>query len=338
MFEGMTYEAILDNMLDLVSNDVDKREGSVIYDALAPCAYHLAETYFSLDFIMDLVSMDTAIGEYLDKAVSNYGITRKPATKAVRKVITSSEVGIGTRWGIHDTVYIITEVISEHEYKAECDQEGSVGNIYEGKLDNIDNVTGVTAILSDVLSFGQEKETDSNLRTRLYSYLQKSSTSGNSFQYMEWALSVPGVGDAKVFPLWNGPGTVKVVIVDNNKQPAIPSLVEETRRYIETVRPIGAEVTVVSGVGKEINLLATLVLAPGYSMEEVTNTLKASMEEYFKEIAFSSYVSIARIGTLLLSTEGVLDYTGLQLNHLESNVILTEEEIPVLGTVELVTS
>ena len=34
MFEDKTYENILQGMLNRVSNDVDKREGSVIYDAL----------------------------------------------------------------------------------------------------------------------------------------------------------------------------------------------------------------------------------------------------------------------------------------------------------------
>ena len=39
MYEKMTYESILQKMLNMVSDDVDKREGSIIYDALAPAAY-----------------------------------------------------------------------------------------------------------------------------------------------------------------------------------------------------------------------------------------------------------------------------------------------------------
>ena len=54
MFEDMTFENILNDMLSRVPNDVDKREGSIIYDALAPCAYHLAQTYFQLRHYMDL--------------------------------------------------------------------------------------------------------------------------------------------------------------------------------------------------------------------------------------------------------------------------------------------
>ena len=49
MYEDRTYENILQEMLDRVTEDVDKREGSVIYDALAPAAYFLADQYFQLN-------------------------------------------------------------------------------------------------------------------------------------------------------------------------------------------------------------------------------------------------------------------------------------------------
>ena len=58
-----TYEEILQTMLDKVPGDVDKREGSIIYDALAPCAFFLAQQNFQLDNFVDLVFPDTAIGE-----------------------------------------------------------------------------------------------------------------------------------------------------------------------------------------------------------------------------------------------------------------------------------
>ena len=66
MYEKMTYESILQKMLNMVSDDVDKREGSIIYDALAPAAYFLADQFFQLDNFVDLLLPDTALGEYLD--------------------------------------------------------------------------------------------------------------------------------------------------------------------------------------------------------------------------------------------------------------------------------
>ena len=98
LYDKMTYEKLLQAMLDRVPSDVDKREGSVIYDALAPCAYFLAQQNFQLDNFIDLVFPDTALGEYLNRAAEAYNVSRKPATNAVRKMTTSGSVEIGTRW------------------------------------------------------------------------------------------------------------------------------------------------------------------------------------------------------------------------------------------------
>ena len=92
MYEEMTYENILQQMLSRVTSDVDKREGSVIYDALAPAAYFLADQYFQLEHFLDLVLPDTAVGEYLDRVVSGYGVTRKAASAAIRKITTSGAI------------------------------------------------------------------------------------------------------------------------------------------------------------------------------------------------------------------------------------------------------
>ena len=336
MFEDMTYEAILNGMLGRVTSDVDKREGSVIYDALAPCAYQLAQTYYQLKHYMDLLFGDTAVGEYLDRVVADYGITRKAATYAVRKIVTAGKAELGTRWGIGDTSYRITDKETDDSYIAVCEQAGSVGNIYTGSLENIDNVAGVSAELADIITAGEEEETDEDLRERFYTQVQSASTGGNTADYIKWALSVTGIGAAKVFPLWNGPGSVKVVITDNEKQPAEEALVEAAAEYIEQVRPIGAAVTVEAAIAKKIDINAVVSLASGYTLQAVTTEFTESLKEYFKRIAFElTYVSLARIGTLLLGTDGITDYSNLQLNSGNLNVILEEKEIPVIGTVSL---
>lgn len=337
MFEEMTYENILEGMLQKVTSDVDKREGSIIYDALAPCAYHLAENYFMLNNFIDLVSGDTAVAEYLDRVVADYGIVRKPSTKAVRLILTNIDVPIGTRWGMNAISYVITEQISKNKYKAECEQFGEIGNTYTGNLENIDNVSGVTASLDEIIISGQDEESDDNLRERFYAYIQRPSTSGNTYNYREWAMLVPGVGDAKVFPLWNGPGTVKVVIVDSDKQPVSEGLMNETAILIDNMRPIGADVTVVSGVAKKITISANLKLSSGINIQSVTNSFQNAMIEYFKNVAFTqtNYISLAKVGTILLGIDGVLDYSDLKLNNLAQNVALGDEEIPTLGEIEL---
>ncbi|MEI3190366.1 MAG: hypothetical protein V8S38_12290 [Lachnospiraceae bacterium] len=52
MYENITYESILQRMLDRIPDDMDKREGAVIYDALAPAAVELQLMYIELDTIL----------------------------------------------------------------------------------------------------------------------------------------------------------------------------------------------------------------------------------------------------------------------------------------------
>ncbi len=336
MFENMTYENILTDMLSRVSNDVDKREGSVIYDALAPCAYQLAQTYFYLYTFLDLVSGDTAVGEYLDRVVADYGMTRKKATYAVRKVETTGSQDIGgTRWALSSTSYLIKEKLSSNMYSAVCEQSGEIGNAYSGAMENIDNVTGVTAVLTDIITAGQDEETDDNLRERFYSRVQSTSTSGNIYDYKKWALEVPGVGDAKVFPLWNGNGTVKVLVVDENMEidPELPIIVYE---YIETVRPIGATVTVTAPGEKFTNVNAYVSLDGSRSLQEVNTVFISFVTEYLRDATFDFYtISYAKIGSLLLSVPGVADYTSLLVNGGIENINIGDVEMPILGTITL---
>ena len=253
-----TYEEILQEMLDRVPSDVEKREGSIIYDALAPCAYFIAQMEFQLENFIDLVFPDTAIAEYLDRAAAAYGLVRKEATKAVRKIETSASVDIGTRWGINGLTYTITRYIEDVIYEAECDTAGEEGNQFTGLMQPISNVTGITANLTDIVSAGADEEADEAFRERLYTKIKQPATSGNAYHYRQWALEVAGVGDAKVFPLDDGPGTVTILVVDDDKKisSALPAMVSE---HIETVRPIGATVTVSSPEELLINISANIL-------------------------------------------------------------------------------
>ena len=53
MYEHITFDVILERMMDRVPNNIDKREGSIIYDALAPAAVELAQMYIELDVILN---------------------------------------------------------------------------------------------------------------------------------------------------------------------------------------------------------------------------------------------------------------------------------------------
>jgi len=348
MWEDMTFENILNDMLSRVPSNVDKREGSIIYDALAPAAYKLAEAYFMLRNYVDLFFADTAVGEYLSRRTAELGIVRRPATKAIRKIITDAPVDVGTRWGLEDTTYVIIEKVTDTEYKAECEQLGSIGNAYSGTLDNIDNISGVTAELIDILIPGEDEETDESLRKRYFESLVSQAYGGNIADYKQKVTALPGVGGVKVEPVWNGGGTVKLTIIDSDYNKPSPTLIDEVQTAVDPVlnqgegygiAPIGHVVTVVGVDEAVIDVKSEITLQTGYTWEDVKPAVEAAINGYFAELrsqwanSETLVVRISQIEVRVLAINGIVDIQNTKLNDQQQNIELGPYEIPVLGEV-----
>lgn len=336
MYENMTYDYILNDMLNRVTDDVDKREGSLIYNALAPAAYHLSQAYFTLDNYLDLFFKDSAVGEYLDKKASDYGLARKQATYAVRKIATSGTIEIGSRFALNDTTYKTTELISTNVYKALCEQSGIIGNIYSGQLEAIDSVGDITATLTDIISLALDEEADDSLRERLDSFLKNPATSGNKNHYITWSKEINGIGYARVFPRWNGVNTVKVALLTNDKASVSETKVQEVKSYIEDRRPPGADVTVQSALEKSIDVNVKITLSANSTLELAKTDIESNIKQYFKDITFNDLiVRYTKIGEAILNSSYITDYENLTISNLTSNIQLTEEEFPVLGALTI---
>ncbi|GAA0717243.1 baseplate J/gp47 family protein [Clostridium malenominatum] len=345
MFEKVnTDEAILKRMMDKVPKDLDKREGSIMYNSIAPIALELAVAYSNLDRFLEytFAKADTP-EEYLEKRVSEIGMYRKQPTKAIKKGQFFNgenkliDIPLGNRFFIDDLNYKAVEKIDTGIYKMECEELGTVGNKPVGILIPIDYIENLaTAKLGETIQEGQDIEEGEDLYNRFTEKIQNPTTSGNSNHYKQWAIEIPGVGDALVFPTWNGPGTVKVVIVDSNKARPSESIIKEARENIENNKPIGAQVTVEGAVEKLINISARIELATSFNLSTVQNLFKKNVEEYFKSIAFKkSYLSYAQIGNLLINTDGVIDYSDLKVNGDVKNISFAQEEIAIAGSIEL---
>jgi len=348
VFGDITYENILNDMLSRVPNDVDKRPGSIIYDALAPAAFKLAEAYFQLSSFVDLFFADTAVGEYLSRRTAELGIVRRPATKAIRKIITDAPVDVGTRWGLEDTTYIIIEKISDTEYKAECEQPGTIGNVYSGPLYNIDNISGITAELTEVLIPGEDEETDESLRKRYFESLVSQAYGGNIADYKQKVTALPGVGGVKVEPIWNGGGTVKLTIIDSDYNKPSPTLIDEVQTAVDPVlnqgegygiAPIGHVVTVVGVEEIEIDVEPQITLQTGYTWDDVKPIVETAINDYFAELrgewadSETLVVRISQIEVRILAITGIVDVQNTKLNGQQQNIELGPYEIPVLGEV-----
>lgn len=352
MYEDQTFETILERMLERVPDDLDKREGSIIYDALAPAALELAQMYVDLDINANLIFADTASGDYLDRAIAWSGVTRKAAIKAQLRgrfynaANTLMDIPIGSRFSIADINFRAIERLSPGEYRMESETPGVIGNQTFGDMLPINFINNLArAELVDVLTLGVNRETDAALYERYQDRVTKPITSGNRYQYEQWARENNGVGRAKAFPLWAGPGTVKVVLLNNSMRAPSAPVVQAVQNYIdptqdgmgEGMAPIGAVATVVGATEIPINISVSVTLATGATTTQVKTQLEAATKKYLATLAFTdSLVRYTRIQSLILDIPPVIDYEDLTVNGQTGNIEISNDAVAVLGTVTVI--
>ncbi|NLW92363.1 MAG: baseplate J/gp47 family protein [Syntrophomonadaceae bacterium] len=345
---GNTITEVRARMLATIPSGLDQSEGSFIYDILAAAAIEMATAYAEANTVLAKGFAETTAGIYLDYRAHEHGLTRNAATAAAGQVTITGTAGVvvptgslfATNGGIQFKTTSEATIGGGGTITAaiEAVVAGISGNVPSSTIILIPvSITGVTAVTNaSGTTGGTDEETDAALLERLLEAVQSPTTSGNSAHYKQWAKSVDGVGDAKILPLWDGNGTVKVVAIDSNKAPVSSAIVDNVSAYIETVRPIGATVTVASATGLSINVSATLTLESGYTAEGVLSDVEGAITSYLQSIAFKQdYVSYARIGSILLDTEGILDYASLTVNSGTANVSVASTEVAILGTVTL---
>ena len=345
MNEIPTYEEILQRCLDRIPNSFDKRQGSIIYDALAPCCVELAQMYIQLASTYELVFIDTAVGDSLDALVKQNGISRKEATKALRKGEFNMVVPVGSRFSDGTNSYIVTEnIANSNNSKLQCEQAGSVGNSYYGSLTPISYITGLTkAELTDIIDLGDDVETDDALRERYMEVVTAPQFGGNVSDYQNKVKALEGVGGCKVIPIWNGGGTVKLIIT--NSQGGVPteSLVKSVQQAVDPtqdqtgmgIAPIGHIVTVVGAEAANISISATFTLQAGLSPSDIEDSVNQVVDNYFTALSKTwdkednIIVRVSQVETRLLGVSGVLDVADVKLNNNTSNLVLVINQIPV---------
>lgn len=349
-YEEMTYEVILQRMIDRVTAkypNLDNREGSIIFDALAPAAVELAIMYTELDNSRDESFIGTASREYILIGCEQMGmdISIFEAKAGVHRGIFDVQVPIGSRWNCELFNYTVTEYFGidsdgYHSYRMECDTAGTSPNNQTGDLTAITDIPDGLTIsrVVECLIEGENETSDENVRKAYYEYVNNTISDGNIAQYKQWCSEYDGIGNSKIIPLWNGANTVKVSILSTSNRAASSELVAEFQEYLDPgkngmgdgVAPIGAIVTVGTATEIPVNVTAAVKLLSGY---ESTTGINTALTNYFSEIAYDkSQVSYMTVGAIILGVTGVESISNLTINGGTSDITLTAEQIPVLGT------
>lgn len=341
----MTFDEIMERLLERVPDTFDKREGSVIWDALAPAAYELSLAYVEMQTLRKNTFAGTADREGLIECCKEIGITPNPATYAVRQGIFTPldlEIAMGERFNFDDLNFMVTEKISDGVYALTCETLGTAGNYGTGTLLPINYVKGLqTANLTDVvLIYGEEEEETEVLRQRYFDTLPTFTIDGNVAQYEKWCKNFPGIGKFKIFSTWNGKNTVKVSILSAENTLASKTLIDDFQEYLDPGRtglgngqaPIGAVVTVTTAAEKKINISAQLILKTGYT-EPLG--LEDELQAYFNSVSYSrNFISYIAVGAIFQNNNSVDSVVGLTINGGQLDIPLGEEEIAVKGALE----
>lgn len=362
IFDENTFENVLERNLDRISDEFDKREGSVIYDAIAPMAIEISLLYSYLDFLFKNAFGDTANRYWLIERAKERGIEPYNATKAVIIGRFDAKLNIGDRFFIDDIYYTVSKLQKEEKgmffYELICNEKGRVGNLKGGKLTPTRTIRNLNlAEIYKLAILGEDEEGTEDFRQRYFETIKSIAYGGNIDDYRKKVKAIDGVGLVKVIPVWNGGGTVKLIITDSEFKEPTSELISKVQEIIDPIpfhqkgvgiAPIGHYVTVVGAKLKKINITCEILKSRDSNLEEIKREVKSNIEEYFKgqrekwgtyekvdsNIYVENDIRLAKITSIVLNVADVIDYETIKFTDTDKKIFeLSEDELPVLGDV-----
>ena len=343
MFTNQTYEVIKQRILDNIAIDIDKREGSFTSNMVSPLSQELAKAYINMSDILSLGFIEDNFDTFLDKRVSEFGVYRKQGSKAIGEIKVEGKDGATIENGtiikandLYFTVLNDIELPNDNTIYVEANEVGYKYNLLPNtEFELVEKNDKVTKLINEVeFANGVDVESDEDLRKRFIKVVNNPSTSGNKNHYEEWALEVNGVGRAMVYPLWNGNGTVKVMIVGNDNKPVSEDIVENCKLHIEENMPIGCQLTVTTPSLLNVAVNANIELKEGYELEDIKLEFEASLNEYLKDI--TTELTYSKVYGLLANIAGIEDITNLLVNGNNINISIAEDKIINISELSLV--
>lgn len=315
-------QRIRDDLLSRVaSDDVLRRADTEVYSrVLAGVANGL---YGYIAWLSDQVIYDKAEQEYLDRWCSIWGKPRKAAKVAVGTAVLSvssnGTVAEGTLLQADDgqryqlagdaSVMVPTSVV-----QIQAVTPGAAGNRVAGqKLSLVSPVDGIqSTAVSGALSGGADAELDDDLRARLLARIQNPPQGGAASDYVSWAVAVPGVTRAWVYPGELGAGTVTLRFVcDHNPDGLIPnaSTVAALQATLDALRPVTAQLSVVAPVAAPLNFTIQ-GLVPNTAA--VSAAVQAELQDLLtREAVPGGTILLSHIRAAISAAAGESDYVLL---------------------------
>lgn len=349
-----TYHYFLNEALSKIPEDIDSREGSIMYDALAPVCYELAESMINLKSVVLESFTATATGQYLDLKGQEIGVSRILSTKAMAtaKILKQDgepiEISRGDRFSTIGDRQVIFKVVERNEkglYLLECEETGTVGNKYLGQVLPLQNYSEMLeATFIEIVVPGRDDEGDESLRERILQAFQNTRFGGNVADYIRFTREIEGVGDCQIYPVFDGGGTVLVVVLDNELNIASDKLVKDVQETIDPkspdgrgIAPIGHRVTVKTADRFDINVSFEITVLNDFTVEQLKPVIDRAIEKYFlklrtnwgsieQDYRYRTWVFRSQITSIVLGVQGVANVQNMRLNGRDEDILMQANE------------
>ena len=348
MSKEISFEKTMSRMLDTISDDFDKRETSIIYQAVAMVVPELMLLQSDIELMEDEAFPDSCNYNSLVRFSGLRNIHPRQATRGVVIAEFSKDIEIGTRFNCEERNYEVLEKINTNKYKLIAEETGHIESI--GDLTPINDMPDLrTAKITSVYLDGREEESLESLRKRYMESLDYQAFGGNRADYIEKVTSVDGVGACKVFRRAKATssevGKITIVIVDTTYKNASSELIKNVASVLTPTEdgegaglaPIGHKITVVGAEKQTVNVKTRITVER--DIDDITRDLTKAVEEYLHELrtGFGSdeatVVRISAIENKILGIKGVIDVSNTTINGVEKNLTIEDKSIPVIGEV-----
>lgn len=359
--QNSTVDEIHQRMMNNLPADIDDMPGGFPYDFTKPAALELDEfiNYHLVRAIM-IAFPQYAWDEWLDKHGMQVHLPRHEPVCASGKVeirgIKGTEIPAGTVFctPATDTGPAIGFCTDEDcMISREGKTEVSVTAVRPGPESNVKAdvvvimakpVKGITFITNpEPITGGTDRESNDDYYDRIAAEYENSMTYlGNDSDFVRWAKEA-GAGACIVVPCYNGPGTVKLVLVDGNGQPANERLLQDVYNHI--VSPNDRSLRLLPTACADFICVAAETVEIAYACTGILHDETTNVEQIkkdFSEAVKGIYLMAKQEGVLryndirpvLRDIPGLEDFETFTMNGGMENIVIQSEEYPETGTLD----
>lgn len=323
------FSTILEGMLADWRNrvpGVNTDPATEVYMRSAVVAGAIWGLEYGLTYVEDQIFPTSADFPNLKRHADTLGV--------VYKVAESADDGTITLTGVNGTVVAAGLAIAHDDgttytttsggiifgallsVSAAAEQVGTVGNKGVGTALRVQSPPAgvdVAATVATPFLNGTDDETQAALLARVLNRIRLGNAGGTANDYEQWALTIGGVSVAYALPLRRGVGTVDVAVFgldgDGNRLPTSAPVRAEVLAYIETVRPVTADVQVpeITLLPADVDVTLT-VLDEGLLVADVEDDVTAAIEAYLYSIRPGGTLYLTQLMRAIAVVDGVIDF------------------------------